>query len=214
MARPRSSKRGSPQFVGSHSLRWSGAVIDSIGARAAPGALRVRVGAIEIPERFTASYTQADSSKPDFVIEMVVEDGQLVCASVWCRRKEGGGSVTATGYREIALETVIKAATGLVATDTSGEPLAEDGRVSLDQVFASYRRSAEGHGRGQRLSDDHLRAVADVYRSAIAIGAAPTEAVRRMFSLYSRSTAGRQVGLARDRGFLEEWGQQKREGEA
>jgi hypothetical protein len=54
---------------------------------------------------------------------------------------------------------------------------------------------------GAPLSDDVLRRVADIYRAAHAAGDPPTRTVMLAFNV-SRSTAGRYVQRARERGFL------------
>jgi hypothetical protein len=208
MGRPRAH----PRFYGYPVKRWSGELTESIGARPSPGAKRVRVGALEMPERFTAWVKRADPMQPDVFLEVVVDNGQPVCESVWCRRKEDGPSVTGSNLREIPVETVLRSAFRLVATGGSGGPLGDDDERVLDQAFASYRRSVEQKGRGRRLTDDHLQAVAYVYLSAEAMGAAPTEAVKQVFRLGARSTAARQVHLARERGFLPEWRGKTRKG--
>lgn len=57
-------------------------------------------------------------------------------------------------------------------------------------------------GRRNRITDDLLREVADIYNNANEIGAAPTRAVAEHFQK-SHSTAAKWVGSARRKGFLE-----------
>ena len=51
------------------------------------------------------------------------------------------------------------------------------------------------------ITDDHLRHVAEVYRQAVAQGLPPEQAVANQLHV-AAPTAGRQIGIARKRGFL------------
>jgi hypothetical protein len=72
--------------------------------------------------------------------------------------------------------------------------------VSTDEATVAYRKSRRPR-QGAAVTDDQLAIVADTYRAALSRGDPPTKSVAETLHL-SRATAGRQVSMARRRGFL------------
>jgi hypothetical protein len=115
--------------------------------------------------------------------EAVYEQGRYVVNQLTIRRREDGPPVTTEGIREIPVHALL--------------------RVTLERYLATLEplELSERARAGGGPSEQDLRAVAIVYQVAYATGAAPTRTVMERLSL-PRSTAGRWIRMARERGLL------------
>lgn len=77
----------------------------------------------------------------------------------------------------------------------------EGARTFAEDVYARWRDYSYKARRGAEVPDEHLQAVAEVYRAALDQGDHPTKTVATKLHL-NPSTAARHVMLARDRKFL------------
>jgi hypothetical protein len=134
----------------------------------------------------------------DVDLAVVVADGRLVADRVRVSRREGGDPVTSEALRNIPVARLVHAAVGAVRHVREEYP---GGGLSLGPAWPSKEEGAYVAKHG--LDDDSLRIVARVYRVAYLIGDPPTKQVERLFSL-PRSTAGRWIAAARQRGYLGE----------
>jgi hypothetical protein len=109
--------------------------------------------------------------------------------------------ITAAELRRIALGEILREVLekAAVLIDDAG-----DGHFRVPGDAPNTMRGGRrvGPGRGRAMPDDHLRAVATVYRDALKAGRRdPVNAVAAEMHA-SRPTAGRWVGQAREKGFL------------
>ncbi len=112
--------------------------------------------------------------------------GRLVCRELTVRQREGGPAVTGEALRSVPVATLTNLAVSKV--------------LQLAEGAARSQKPPEGvaaHG----PTDEALRWVAHLYRLALVTQEKPTKAVEEALQL-PRSTAGRWVSLARERGFL------------
>jgi hypothetical protein len=122
-----------------------------------------------------------------------------------------GEHISAEALRAIPLGTLVEEALLCTAIelDESGGPagLIVEGDVSLAQarklhekVLREHRRRLRGTRQSGAVTDDKLKETAAIYRANL--NSRPVYAVADQFKI-ARSTAGRWVGLARKKGFLE-----------
>jgi hypothetical protein len=166
--------------------------------RVASGERPVSIGGlIDVPRAFTIE--PRDKKRP--LIDVEVEGGRAACVAV--RRQPGGSPLGTLSVRQ-PIDAFVKAAVYAIAIEPTGErsggievwKFARGRRTKVDfEKLVSERR------RGVRLSDDFLQKVALAYRTAVAEGRPPTQAVADEVP-GSRSSAGRWVFEARKRGFL------------
>jgi hypothetical protein len=156
-------------------------------------------------------YVYADLERPwlPYLVRAVVENTPAGprCVDLRLVARPDDEPITSEGLRRVPLGRVLDE----VERDTvvwhekghgvwavaSGEPSRRD-RAAYRRTLA--RRQAQG--RRWRLDESTLRKVADVYRRAVAAGAAPTAAVQRHFGLNTRGQAAKWVQRARQEGQL------------
>jgi hypothetical protein len=134
------------------------------------------------PKGITASATGHDPDY-DLELEIALDGGRYVVRSITCRARKRG-AVTSEGVTDLPVAKILRIIVGRVL----GNPLASGW-------------GAPGQGARQGPTEDALKRVAAVYRMAHLMGLPPTESVAQDLSL-PRSTAGRWVSMARQRGFL------------
>lgn len=160
----------------------------------------------EVLERF---WLVVDDPELAYLLELGVDsrDGTAKCVELCCRQREGGPPVTAEGLRRVRVSRYLADPTihevwqrrpqssgrTLYTPVVGGDDLAD---------YLRARRREERRGR-RRITDDDLRRVADVYRVALASGAAPTAEVEAKLRLQSRAQAARWVAKAREAGYLD-----------
>jgi hypothetical protein len=160
---------------------------------------------------FTAVRTEPNGTEITFDVE--TDRGQHRCRQL----KITAPDITRETLRQIPFATYMKRAVGMVAykpqrIEELPEPMAnaltEQGLadrktfVTIDdgergELYRSTRRRRPQSA----LTDEHLKKVADEYRSALDDGFSPTETVAYKMNA-ARSTAARWVMRARKRGFL------------
>lgn len=152
------------------------------------------------PSRQLASVSEVNGYDVQLVVVVVpVADGRagrFECVSVTVERREGGPAVTTEALRGIPVASLVKqvgASSVLVVSHVSEHELAADDKSLTDEMVQRFKQSGP--------TDEVLWWVAYVYRLALAIGSPPTKLVAEWMEL-PRSTAGRWVAAARDRGFL------------
>lgn len=162
-------------------------------------------------------------------LKVVMEHGEPRVQSLTCERLPDGPPVTSEGLRRLPVARMLRLSIRLVAwkrtesmLSDDDEPTPGEGRARARRAFSGAAvlglddeaalRAAEREMTGRRLTwrvtDDHLRDVARIYREAEGqIGSRgvpePTKAVYEHFKdQASRPTAARWVMEARRRGFL------------
>ncbi len=139
--------------------------------------------------------TATDLNGYDVEVEVVPQGGRLAAMEVRVRQREDGPPVTGEAIRSVPVASLVKqAASHLMSIDST-----KDGVTSM-----SGRRLTEevaGRLRSRGPTDEALEWVAYLYRLSVAMGEPPTRTVEQALEL-PRSTAGRWVALARQRGFL------------
>jgi Family of unknown function (DUF6214) len=133
-------------------------------------------------------------------VECTVVNGKPVCTSVKVWRLDGAPLEDAD-LAGLPLDVYAdEAAAKYTWQMPIGSPIARHVAEPDDpEVHAPARDLSFKHRR--YVTDNELRRVAAVYRSAHAAGAAPAKAVMGELEV-SRATAGRLIRRARDRGFL------------
>jgi len=150
-----------------------------------------------------------------------MENGRAVCDEFQARRRAGGPPITGTVLRGISLDAYVRHAVGAAARLVVPAAVVKDlaahvhavpidngewvaipsGGLELSTYFHAEHPKAQRRQHGARVTDDELRKVRDVYRAAHAARKPPTAEVARELNV-SRSTAGRYVQRAREKGFL------------
>jgi hypothetical protein len=184
-----------------------------------------------LPERFHAVIEPDDPALPRCYLGVAVERGRAVCVELRCERREDGPPVTGEALRQLPIAAFTREATRRVTqrlvADPDGEgvrsvsvyydfgdrlPVEWEGDTPVysgtsdplpaaERFDAQYARSAGAPRRRGPMREEDLREVAGAYRGAVAAQEPPTRAVAARFGV-SRSTAGRWVAEARQRGML------------
>jgi hypothetical protein len=130
------------------------------------------------PRRITAT---ASGHDPDYDLELEIEleRGRYVLRTMTCRARKRG-AITSEGVNGIPVPKIV--------------------RIILGRALGTF--SPPGPAPSDRgPTEEALRRVAWVYQTAHLMGLPPTESVSQDLDL-PRSTAGRWVSMARQRGFL------------
>lgn len=133
----------------------------------------------------------------DVALEVVPEGGRLVARNVSVQRRNGGPPITGEALRSIPVARLVRAAAECARLGhVQGE-----GDTKLTSVSPLGGEQVLQHARDAGPTVATLRLVAYVYKVALLRGDGPTKAVQDTFKI-PRATAGRWVGLARERGIL------------
>jgi hypothetical protein len=189
-----------------------------------PDAANQATGAITVlPKFFSATWDKPPAPLCELAFKTEA-DGHVVCYSFTVNARPDDRTrpeVTLAGVRNIRIGELKRRATQLALTEgrmtENGASLrhpAKGDQIDVSDVVAELEQKAHQPHRGKKLSDAHLRKVADVYREALKAKPPlpPTKAVLKHFHT-ARPNAGRWVALARKRGFLEEAEAPRRAGE-
>jgi hypothetical protein len=137
------------------------------------------------PRRITATATGHDPDY-DLEVEIELERGRYVVRSLQCQARKGG-AVTSEGVTHLPVKQILR----IIVGRALGNPLVSG--------WSGWILSPSVADQGP--TDEALKQVAAMYRVAHLMGLPPTGAVAQGLSL-ARSTAGRWVSMARQRGFL------------
>ncbi len=158
-----------------------------------------------IPRRFSA---HVDDPAQPFTLDLMVVTGsehrpQVVSLELSMRNLTEPGSITTERLRSVqvakALQQALRKATKPVIDKGDGTFTFPDDSTGTSWGGQSVARPV----RGEPMSEDFLRLVADTYRMAVANGSRqPVEDMRAQIGWGSRSTAGRWVVQARKAGLL------------
>lgn len=135
---------------------------------------------------------EGDELPYDLEMSVRYRAGRYVVDHLACLRVEGGRPVDSAGLRLVPVTNLVAAVVANFVWDV--EP-SEGGPQWTEFLNVAPADAAAGP------TDDALRKAAIVYAVAYACGLPPTKTVMTNLGL-ARSTAGRWVTLARERGFL------------
>lgn len=150
------------------------------------------------PGRFPVTFTpdgETDSDPPYAIrLDVVIDDGRFLVEQMTCTRHGDGPPVTSEGIRTVPVGRLLAYAAFrhvFVAKKAGG-----------GRAVSPFAGTELAEGAKQGPTDEVLRNVAVVYQVHYACGVAPTKGVENSFKL-ARSTAGRWIAMARERGFLD-----------
>lgn len=149
---------------------------------------------------FIHSETVVSAPGPDDTIDIHigVAGGRLVADRVEVKRLESGAGITSELLRRIPVATLVRFGAHAVQYVHGRR---ESGGLTVGAAWPSEEEGAYVARHG--LDDETLKIVARTYRVAYLIGDSPTKKVEELLEL-PRSTAGRWVAAARERGYLSE----------
>ena len=130
----------------------------------------------------------------EVLIDVVPEAGRLVAQEVRIRRTDGGPPVTGEAIRSIPVAGLVKLAATLAL-----EVIEHDGYTEWSPRILTPETALRLRENGP--TTETLDWVAYLYRLGLLMGEPPTKAVEVRLGI-PRSTAGRWVAAARDRGPL------------
>jgi hypothetical protein len=175
-------------FMGNRKEPW----LNSRPVLIAPGIMT------ESPIRLTVE----DWEGFDLVLDIVampaqgLRTGRFACRNLTVKQRDGGPLVTTAAIRSVPVATLVRG-TGArylsIVDSVDGHSMSASDR-KLDDVMVK-----QFHIDGP--TDEVLGWVAHIYRMALVLGDPPTAAVENTLDL-KRSTAGRWVSVAREKGFL------------
>jgi hypothetical protein len=184
------------------SWRHTGAMEETLKRK--PTNFILLVPGLGAPREFTfrVEEERGYSLEADVVYEQPVGGrmGHFVCDRLTIRRRDDGPPVTTEGIRHIPVTAFLRFAVECNLLRVG--PTERDGHTSSWKLtpigpIALSERARAGGG----PSDADLQAVADVYQLAYITGGAPAKTVMERLGL-PRSTAGRWIKMARERGLL------------
>jgi hypothetical protein len=160
----------------------------------------VRVGDdLLVPLMTTVTATgnpEAGDPPLDVEIDVVPENGRLVAQEVRVRRQSDGPPVTGETIRSVPVAALTKLAAREVMRIIN---IAENEEIAT--VPAGVRDDQVQYVRDHGLTDKTIEIVAHTYRLALLMGNTPTKMVEEWLEV-PRSTAGRWIATARERGLL------------
>jgi hypothetical protein len=134
-------------------------------------------------------------------LRVVHEDGRFVVDQLTVKRREDGPPVTTEHLREVPIAALLRLAVESNVVRVRGSATREGDTSSWELEWASPLALSERAKGGGGPSDKDLRTVAALYQVAYATGQAPARLVMDRLEL-PRSTAGRWIRMARERGLL------------
>lgn len=162
------------------------------GSNAMKDAVKVAPG-LAMPALVAVSVE--DLNGYDVEVDVAPRDGRLIALAVRVSERPGGLPVTGEALRSVPVATLTKHAAARLLSFQQ-----KDGYVEMSPPRALTAAALDDlHAAGP--SRESLEWVAYLYRLAVLMGEAPTKAVESALQL-PRSTAGRWVALARQKGHL------------
>ena len=133
-------------------------------------------------------------------MEFVVENGRPMCIELALGRLRA--DLTSEGLRKVPVSRLVRDAALAAVHESPDSERSSPRALQVGRWARLYASDNPPHRpTGKRLDDAHYRRVAKIYEQARLAGADPVAAVKA-HEFCSRSTAGRWVGEARERGFL------------
>jgi hypothetical protein len=189
-----------------------------------PEAPPVRIGEqFELPSRFFATVEPGELDLPICHLTVTIEGGQPVCDGVRLERRPGAPPIRSATLRRLHIpdyvdlaadsfgQWVIPGKGPITVTFPDGETYPLRSAPSGDDHVATpisgmtrtpeYKAAKRAPRERGRVTDETLQEVARVYREALIARRPPTREVEAVMHR-SRSTAGRWVMRARQKGFL------------
>jgi hypothetical protein len=148
-----------------------------------------------LPERLSATVAPETGDDLPYAVELdiVLVSGRYRVAALTLRQITDGPPITSAGLRDISINDLILHAVAPLALDSKDLKPPVHGPAAF--ADAGPADVADGP------TDRALQKVAAVYQLSYACGLRPAKTVTETFGL-SRSTAGRWITMARQRGFL------------
>ncbi|CAN5351792.1 hypothetical protein BH20ACT22_BH20ACT22_09950 [soil metagenome] len=156
-----------------------------------------RLGEARIPSPFTARFEFPEDHAVE--IDIAMESGAPVANAIRIERNRKR-PLTGTELRHLPLRDLVNVAVGQAAVVTKevAPGIYEGSPATADEALETSRQ-ADRAKRRRTMTDEHLEAVAQVYRATG--GDRPRDAVMDEFQV-SPAMASRYIKLARERGFL------------
>lgn len=200
---------------GAHTTeRWTLQTPDSLSGDHVP---MVEVGRIRVPQEFETwvhTFHPEGNQHADVQIWLMywVEAGEIRLHAVWSTTHEVDEALAwlregqpLSEWKRLALINLAadEAHRSIKRHDDSGQWVGASAKEVVETTQSAIRQAyyTPLRRRRDRVTDDVLREVAEVYRDAQAAGEPPTIAVKEHF-YKSHSSAARWVGRARQGGFL------------
>lgn len=153
------------------------------------------VPGVRVAARFEVRFAADDAVPVDVRMVVAFDGDRFHVEELCCHRADGRPPVTGEAIRAVPVAQLLGRAVVPHVFDV--EPTgAEDGSIRATPVGAFGPEDVTSGP-----TDDALHKVATVYQLHYACGRPPTKAVEMIFEV-PRSTAGRWVSMARDRGLL------------
>lgn len=155
--------------------------------------------AVESPIRLYVEEWEGDYDlELDVIAEPATDEraGRFVCQRLTVRQRQGGQPVTSEAIRRVPVATLIRgvgAQHWMTIEDEGEQGVSMSDRRLDDHSIERIKREGP--------TDEAMAWVAHAYRMALVLGDPPTRAVEAALEL-PRSTAGRWVAMAREKGFL------------
>lgn len=174
--------------------------------------IRIPQSPTMLPRRFTSKLASADPSEGTLELTIEVSDsGRPHCVALVITAGDEN-EVTGEVLRRLRLDELTKRQTLRAATVLQAEDL--PGRITqigpatatehAEKALKEHRRTSRTPRQGSRVADEDLAEAAKIYRKAMRTHGskkAPTAEIAKLMFV-DRSTAGRWVGLCREKGLL------------
>ncbi|WP_211658782.1 hypothetical protein [Phytoactinopolyspora halophila] len=156
-----------------------------VQGRGAPNDIVEAGDGLKIPAQVTVTAEDVNGYTAELTARYTAESGRYEVDWLTVRRGDDGQEVTGEGLRSIPVAAILR-----------------DGILSALSGFTLLQAGAAPEDLGRSgPTDETLRWVARVYRFALLVGDAPTQAVASSLDI-PRATAARWVTRARDRSML------------
>lgn len=156
---------------------------------------------VRIYSPFTVTAEVADLDVEVDVVAVPAEGeraGRLVCRELRVRQRDDGPAVTGEALRSVPVAFLTQAAARQMARTDAPDVLPGVGSELAVGPLITAKLAELGK---QGPTEEVLATAAYLYRLAVVIGYGPRSAIEEAFGV-SRSTAGRWIALARERGHL------------
>lgn len=157
-----------------------------------------RLKEARVPSPFTARFEFPEDHAVE--LDIAIEDGSPVCDAIRIERNRKKPSLSGSELRRLPLRDWVNFAVGQVALmPQEGEPGVATLTPATDEEAWAITRAADRAPRRRKITEDHLKEVARVYRASVDDN--PRDAVMETFGVKA-AMASRYIKLSRERGFL------------